>query len=86
MLQWIEWIAMITGVTAALIVSAKLGARKTGIGFIIFTVSSISWVYVALSLEEWPLFFLKFVLTGVNLFGIYRWLIVKSDAITSKPV
>lgn len=86
MLQWIEWIAMITGVTAALIVSANLGARKTGIGFIIFTVSSISWVYVALSLEEWPLFFLNVVLTGVNLFGIYRWLIVKSDAITSKPV
>lgn len=73
--QGLEWLAMATGVIAAIMVSANLGARKTGLGFVIFTVSSVSWVIVAASEGEMPLLILNVVLTGVNLFGIYRWLI-----------
>lgn len=73
--DWLGYLAMATGIVAAVTISADLGRRITGSAFIVFTVSSISWVLVGLLDDEPPLLIQNIVLTGVNLFGIYRWLI-----------
>ena len=69
------YLAMATGIVAALTISADLGRRITGSAFLIFTISSVSWILVGVLDEEPPLLIQNIVLTGVNLFGVYRWLI-----------
>ncbi len=74
----LDYMAMITGVMAAILVSAHISRRVTGYAFIVFTVSSILWVCVGLIQQESPLVIQNAVLTLVNIFGVYRWLIAKS--------
>ena len=83
--DWLGYLAMVTGIVAALTISADLGRRITGSAFIVFTVSSVSWVLVGALDNEPPLLIQNIVLTGVNLFGIYRWLIRKPGSKTSRP-
>ncbi|GGC98385.1 hypothetical protein GCM10011342_04150 [Aquisalinus flavus] len=73
----LEWSATITGIFAAVTVSLNLGARITGLGFIVFTVSSVCWVVVALLSSETPLAIQNGVLFVINCVGIYRYLIFK---------
>ena len=73
----LEWSATLTGIFAAITVSLNLGARITGFGFIVFTVSSLCWVTVALLSRETPLAIQNGVLFIINCIGIYRYLIVK---------
>jgi hypothetical protein len=73
----IRWSASASGILAAVVVALNLGRRTTGIGFVVFTGSSISWM-VAGYLENLPsLLTQNAVLTTINLLGIYRWLILK---------
>ncbi len=74
------YLAMATGIVAAILVSANIGRRITGWAFVVFTVSSILWVAVGGLEGEPPLVIQNVVLTGVNVFGIYRWLIRKAPA------
>jgi hypothetical protein len=72
----IRWSASVSGILAAVVVALNLGRRITGIGFVVFTVSSVSWM-VAGFLENLPsLVTQNVVLTAINLLGIYRWLIL----------
>ncbi|MBK8907608.1 MAG: hypothetical protein IPM60_06810 [Rhodospirillales bacterium] len=73
----VRWLATLTGISAAIIVAANFGRKLTGIGFIVFTVSSIAWI-IAGYFEDLPsLMVQNVVLTAINLLGIYRWLILK---------
>jgi len=73
----IRWSASVSGILAAVVVALNLGRRITGIGFVVFTVSSVSWM-VAGYLEDLPsLVTQNAVLTAINLLGIYRWLILE---------
>lgn len=71
----LEWAATGTGVLAAIIVSLNLGARLTGWGFVIFTVSSVCWIAAALMQDEMALTVQNAVLFVINLIGIWRYLI-----------
>ena len=72
----IRWSASVSGILAAVVVALNLGRRITGIGFVVFTVSSVSWM-AAGYLENLPsLVTQNVVLTAINLLGIYRWLIL----------
>ncbi|MCQ8184295.1 hypothetical protein [Parvularcula maris] len=73
----LEWCATGTGIAAAIIVSLNLGARMTGWGFVIFTVSSVCWIAAALMQEEMALTVQNGVLFVINLIGVYRYLINK---------
>lgn len=77
MLDSIQWFATLTGITGAIMVSANLGRRPTGFGFVVFTGSSVAWIIAGLMDNENSLVVQNGVLTAVNLFGIYRWLILK---------
>lgn len=74
-LQLFQWGASISGTIAAIMVASRLTDRFTGFGFAVFTVSSILWVTSGLWDETYSLALQNAVLTAVNLFGVYRWLI-----------
>lgn len=59
---------------AALIVASNLGARVTGFGFIVFTLGSIAWAGLGLATGQPNLLWQNVLLTGLNLFGVWRWL------------
>ena len=77
----LKWFASISGVIAAFMVSLDLGRRVTGWGFALFVASSMAWIAGALMSSDEPLWSQNVVLFGINLFGVYRYLIRKK-----KPV
>lgn len=74
MVDLVSWVATIATITAALITASNLGARITGYGFAVFTVGSINWFTLGLLTDQPALVWTNAVLTGVNLFGVWRWL------------
>lgn len=73
----LKWFASISGIVAAFMVSLDLGRRITGWGFVIFVGSSLAWIAGALMASDEPLWSQNLVLFGINLFGVYRYLIRK---------
>jgi len=73
----LKWFASGSGVIAALMVSLDLGRRVTGWGFVLFVASSIAWVSGALLSSDEPLLSQNLFLFGINLLGVYRYLIRK---------
>ena len=70
----LTWVAPVATIVAALMTASNLGARITGIGFIVFTIGSLSWLTLGLIGDDPALLWMNVVLTGLNLFGIWRWL------------
>jgi len=73
----LKWAASISGVVAALMVSFDLGRRVTGWGFALFVASSICWIAGALMSSDEALWSQNLALFGINVFGVYRYLIRK---------
>ncbi len=71
----LKWAASISGMIAAFMVSLDNGRRVTGWGFVLFVFSSICWISGAALTGDWALGTQNTVLFGINLFGIYRYLI-----------
>ena len=75
-LETLRWFASITAMIAACVVAANIAARITGWGFVVFLGSSVAWVAIGALDDDPALMWQNIVLTGINLFGIWRWLIV----------
>ena len=73
----LKWFAAISGVIAAFMVSLDNGRRVTGWGFALFVASSLAWIAGALMSSDEPLVSQNLFLFGINLFGVYRYLIRK---------
>jgi hypothetical protein len=73
----LKWTASISGMIAAFMVSLDLGRRVTGWGFVLFLLSSIAWISGAALTDDWALGTQNVVLFGINIFGVYRYLIRK---------
>ena len=73
----LKWFASISGIIAAFMVSLDNGRRVTGWGFALFVASSIAWMSGALMDDENALLSQNVVLFGINIFGVYRYLIHK---------
>ena len=41
-----EWVAHAATMVAAMMTAANVGARVTGWGFVVFTISSIAWSFI----------------------------------------
>lgn len=67
-------VAPVATTLAALIVASNLGARITGFGFIIFTAGSVAWSILGFATDQPNLLWQNIILTGLNLFGVWRWL------------
>ena len=74
----LKWSASISGVIAALMVSFDLGRRVTGWGFALFVASSVCWIAGALMSSDEALWSQNLALFGINVFGVYRYLIRKT--------
>ena len=70
----LTWVAPVATILAALMTASNLGARITGAGFVIFTIGSVSWLALGLIGDDPALLWMNVALTGLNLFGIWRWL------------
>jgi nicotinamide riboside transporter PnuC len=77
LLDILKWFASISGIIAAFMVSLDNGRRVTGWGFALFVASSIAWISGALIQGESALLSQNLVLFGINIFGVYRYLIRK---------
>ena len=73
-IEILRWAASISGMIAAILVALNAGAKVTGIGFVIFTGSSIIWIGASLADGNNPLAVQNVVLLVINVFGIYRYL------------
>lgn len=74
----LEWYGSIAGAIAALIVALDLGRRPTGWAFVIFVTSSIAlvtWGFVSDKAEG--IGTQNVILFGINVIGVYRYLIRK---------
>jgi len=70
----LRWTASTTGMIAAILVAANAGARISGSGFVIFSVSSLIWIAASVLSGNSPLAVQNVVLLAINLFGVYRYL------------
>jgi hypothetical protein len=77
LLDILKWFASISGIIAAFMVSLDNGRRITGWGFALFVASSIAWITGAMLDGEEALLSQNAVLFGINIFGVYRYLIRK---------
>ena len=73
----LKWGAAISGIVAAFMVSLDFGRRITGWGFVIFVASSLCWISGAALTGDWALGTQNLTLFGINLLGVYRYLIRK---------
>lgn len=62
---------------AGLVLAARVRARLIGWAFVVLAAGSLIWVGVGYLNGEYALMAQNVVLTLINLFGIYRWLIWK---------
>ena len=74
MADTISWIATIATIVAASITASNLGARITGYGFAVFTIGALCWIAVGAMTHQPALMWTNVVLTGLDLFGVWRWL------------
>lgn len=70
----VQWVATAATILAALITASNLGARITGYGFCVFLVGSIAWLATGVMTGQSALIATNAILTGLNAFGIWRWL------------
>lgn len=77
LLEILKWGASISGIVAAFMVSLDSGRRVTGWGFALFVFSSILWIAGSLLDSDEPVLSQNLVLFGINIFGVYRYLIRK---------
>lgn len=78
MIDALKWAAALSGIAAAFMVSLDHGRRITGSGFVIFVASSLAWISAAALSKDYALGTQNVVLFGVNLFGVYRYLVRKT--------
>lgn len=77
LINGLKWFASGSGMIAAAMVSLDLGRKVTGWGFVLFLASSIAWIAGSVLTKDFALGTQNIVLFGINLFGVYRYLIRK---------
>ena len=77
MAEVLRWLASLATIGAGLILAARLSPRIMGWAFVVLTFGSIAWIIIAYLTEEHALLLQNAVITLINIFGIYRWLIWK---------
>ena len=77
LVEILEWYAAGAAVVAAAVVAMDLGRRATGWAMVLFVTSSLAFIAYGLVDEEGALATQNFILLGINLIGVYRYLIRK---------
>ena len=69
----LKWLGTVTGVLGALVLA--LNIPVSGWGWVLFTISSISWTVAGLVMRDMSLAVLQGAFVFVDLLGVWRWLI-----------
>lgn len=80
MLGFLQWYGAIAAVVAALVVASNISTRISGWAFVLFVSSSaslIAWGF--LSEDAQGIGWQNICLLGINLWGVYRYLIRGDD-------
>lgn len=80
LIEILEWYAAGAAVIAAAVVALDLGRRPTGWAMVLFVTSSLAFIAYGLLDEEGALATQNFILLGINIIGVYRYLIRKKPA------
>jgi hypothetical protein len=75
--ELLRWTASIITMGAGLVLAARVRPRLIGWAFVVLTAGSLIWIGIAYLTGEYALMAQNIVLTLINVFGIYRWLIWK---------
>lgn len=75
MIDILKWFATGSTIIAALMVAADMGRKVTGWSFVVFAASSIAWIVAGALDTEPSITTQNIVLLGINLLGIWRWLL-----------
>ena len=82
-----EWYATIAGIVAALMLASDLGRKVTGYGFVLFCTMNVAWIVFAQSQEDGAgLTWQNAILFGVNLLGVYQYLLSAKNRRKMKAV
>ena len=82
----LEWYATISGVIAAIMLAGDFGRRVTGFGFILFCTMNIAWIAFAQMDDTGGLMWQNIVLFGVNLIGVWQYLLSPKNRRKMKAV
>jgi hypothetical protein len=82
----LEWYATISGVVAALMLAGDFGRRVTGLGFILFCTMNVAWIAFAKMDDTGGLMWQNIILFGVNLLGVYQYLLSPKNRRKMKAV
>jgi hypothetical protein len=82
----LEWYATISGVIAALMLAGDFGRRVTGLGFILFCTMNVAWIAFARMDDTGGLMWQNIILFGVNLLGVYQYLLSPKNRRKMKAV
>jgi drug/metabolite transporter (DMT)-like permease len=69
-----KWIGTISGVAGAVLVALNIDI--SGYGFLLFLLSSLLWSMAGLIQRDSSLIVLQVTFVGINVVGIYRWLVI----------
>ncbi len=72
MLSKLKWIGTLAGTSGALLLA--LNIPYSGWAFTLFLISSCIWTSVGLVTRDPALWILNGVFVGIDILGIYRWL------------
>ena len=75
----LSWASSAGTIGAGLILAARVQPRLTGWAFVVLSGASTIWIVVGYLTAEYALMVQTVVVTLINLFGIYRWLIWKGQ-------
>ena len=75
--ELLRWTASVITMGAGLVLAARVRARLIGWAFVVLTAGSLIWIGIAYLTGEYALMMQNIVLSLINVFGIYRWLIWK---------
>ncbi len=73
----LRWVASTRTMGAGLVLAARVRAKLIGWAFVVLTMGSLIWIGVGYLSREYAPMAQNIVLTLINIFGIYRWLIWK---------
>jgi phosphoglycerol transferase MdoB-like AlkP superfamily enzyme len=80
MQEILRWTASLSTIGAGLVLAARVQPRTMGWAFVVLTAASVIWIVIGYLTAEYALMVQNAVVSLINVFGIYRWLIWKGKA------
>lgn len=75
-LSYLKWTGTVLAMIGGLLVALNLG--YVALGFLIWAISEILWLYVGIITKDKSLIWLQISFLAVDVIGIYRWAFIST--------